>query len=245
MNQSLDGKKAIVTGGAVRVGRAITLALVEAGCEVFVHYGQSTDPARALKQDVEDQGGRIVLHSADLADADEVAQVVSTATDALGPIDFLVNSAAVFLDGRLDETTVEMWDQQFAINLRAPFLLAQAFARQVVEGEQGHIINIVDARLNRAGTDHFAYRLTKAGLLDMTKNLALDLAPNIQVNALALGAILPPPGKGQDHLDAIAEERVPLRRGGSAEIVAENVLHLLRSPFTTGAVLPLDGGEFL
>ena len=239
------GKRVLVTGGAVRVGRAITLALAEAGCEVCVHYGQSVASAREVKQQVEEMGGRVELIGADLSEPDAVPAIVDHAVGTLGGIDVLVNSAAIFLEGNMAETTAEMWDAQFAINLRAPFFLCQAFAQQFQAESGGHIINIVDARLNQPAADHAAYRLTKSGLLTLTHNLAIELAPRIQVNALALGAILPPPGKGQDHLDRIANERVPLKRGGSAEIVAENVLHLLRSPFTTGAVIPLDGGEFL
>jgi glucose 1-dehydrogenase len=235
----------VITGGAVRIGRAISRALVEAGCEVFVHYGRSVEPAKKLKQEVEDLGGRIEIFAADLERADEVAAIFPAALAAFGKIDFLINSAAIYQEGGLDNTSVEMWDREFAINLRAPFILSQAYARQFTAGTGGHIVNIVDARLNRPGADHFAYRLTKGGLRDLTKNLALELAPRIQVNALALGAILPPPGQDQAYLDRLATARVPLCRGGSAELVADNVLHLLGSPFTTGAILPLDGGEFL
>ncbi|MCZ7667911.1 MAG: SDR family oxidoreductase [Chloroflexi bacterium] len=118
--------------------------------------------------------------------------------------------------------------------------------RRSCRAEQpGKIINILDARVRRPATDHFVYRLAKGGLWQMTEMLALELAPQVTVNGVALGAILPPPGEGAAYLDKIARERVPLRRAGSAEIVAENVCHLLRQDFLTGVIVPIDGGEFL
>ncbi|MFT5121546.1 MAG: NAD(P)-dependent dehydrogenase (short-subunit alcohol dehydrogenase family) [Kiritimatiellia bacterium] len=242
---SLTDKRALVTGGGVRVGRAIALALARSGCDVCIHYGRSADGARQTQADVEGLGRRAVLIAADLTSADAVSALVPQVVAEMGSLDILVNSAAIFLDGTLSETTLAMWEQQFAINLRAPYFLCQAFAAQLPEAQRGHIVNITDARINRPERDHSAYRLTKSALADMTRNLAMDLAPRIQVNALALGAILPPPGKPASHLERIAQERVPLARSGSAEIVAEHVIQLLESDFVTGAVLPLDGGEFL
>ncbi|NJN82467.1 MAG: SDR family oxidoreductase, partial [Caldilineaceae bacterium] len=139
----------------------------------------------------------------------------------------------------------ELFDRLFAINLRAPFLLSQAFAAQLPQNAKGNIINILDARLNRPLPDHFVYRLAKGGLWQMTQMLALELAPRATVNAVALGAILPPPGQGQEYLDRMAQEQVPLRRAGSARIVTENVLHLLTQDFLTGVIVPIDGGQFL
>ena len=120
-----------------------------------------------------------------------------------------------------------LWERLLAVNLRAPFLLSRAFAAQVPEDGQGKIINITDSRVRRPGTDHFVYRLTKGGLWQMTEMLALELAPRISVNGVALGAILPPPGKDSGYLEKIAKERVPLKRAGNAEDVGESVLYLL------------------
>lgn len=227
------------------MGRAITLTLAEAGCNVLVHYGRSEGPAQETRREAEQRGVRAVIHSADLSQAAEAPGVVEAASHAFGNVDILVNSAAVFLEGGLDETSVENWDTQFAVNARAPFLLSQAFSRQVPGDGAGNIVNIIDARIFRPGSDHFAYRLTKSVLADMTRNLAHELAPRVRVNALALGAILPPPGKDKAYLDELARTRVPLRRAGSAELVAQNVLHLLNQEFITGTILSLDGGEFL
>jgi glucose 1-dehydrogenase len=241
----LDGKTAVVTGGAVRIGQAIALALAEQGCSLLIHYHGSEAEALATRDRVSALGGRAAICQADLTDPAAAAKVLSYANEALGPVDILVNSAAIFLPGDMTRTTLPMWDEQFAINLRAPFLLCQSFAAQLPPDRQGRIVNISDARVFRPASDHFAYRLTKAALLAMTEALALELAPRITVNAVALGAILPPPNEDERHLLALAQAQVPLRRPGNSQIVAENVLHLLRQDFLTGTTIRIDGGQFL
>jgi glucose 1-dehydrogenase len=241
----LEGKVAVVTGGAVRIGRAIVLGLAGAGCHVFIHYGSSGEAARQTQGEAAALGVRAVIHQADLAEVTAVQGVIPAAVAAFGRVDILVNSAAIFLEGGLMATTVAMWEEQMAINLRAPFLLSQGFAGQVPADGRGAIVNVTDARVFRPAADHFAYRLTKGALVTMTETLAHDLAPRITVNGVALGAILAPPGKDESYLQGIAEKRVPLRRPGSPAMVAENVLHLLQQEFVTGVTIRLDGGEFL
>jgi glucose 1-dehydrogenase len=241
----LEGKTALVTGGAVRLGRALALALAEAGCAVLVHYGRSEEAAEDTCRAIRALGGRAERRSADLSDPAAPGRLVQAAVDAFGHLDVLINSAALFLEGGVEETSIEVWDRQFAVNLRAPFLLSRAFARQLPEGRRGRILNLTDARIFRPGTDHFAYRLTKGALAALTENLALALAPRITVNALALGAILPPPDAGDDYLERLVADQVPLRRAGGSEAVTRNALHLLRDDFVTGVVLKVEGGQFL
>lgn len=241
----LEGKVAVVTGGAVRVGRALVLALARAGCDVFVHYGRSAGPAEETRDAARALGVSAAIGSADLADPEAAAGVVGRARAALGPVSVLVNSAAIFLEGDLAATDLDAWDRQMAINLRAPFLLTRAFAAELPEGGEGAVVNVLDARIFRPAADHFAYRITKAGLHAMTEGLAHDLAPRIRVNAVALGAILPPPGEDDAHLERLAAERVPLGRPGGPEMVADNAIHLLGQDFLTGVTIRLDGGEFL
>jgi glucose 1-dehydrogenase len=229
----------------VRVGRAISLALAGTGCHLFIHYGRSVRPAEETAAAAAAHGVRVESFSADLSQPAEIGAIVPAAVAAFGQVDILINNAAIFEAGGLQETTAAQWERQMAINLRAPFFLSQAFARQLPPGAQGQIVNVTDARVLRPGFDHLAYRLTKSALVTLTQALALELAPQIRVNAVALGAILPPPGEDESYLQKLAEQRVPLRRAGSAEIVAANVLHLLQQPFLTGVVLPIDGGEFL
>lgn len=241
----LTGKVAVVTGGAVRVGRAISLALAEAGCDLFLHYGRSAEPAAATRRQAEEFGARVGLQSADLADPEAVTGVLRAARAEMGRVDILVNSAGVFDDGGLEETTLAGWDRQFAVNLRAPFLLSRELVAGLETGGRASIVNIVDARIFRPAGDHFAYRLTKSALHAMTGDLARALAPRVTVNAVAPGAILPPPDEDSGYLDKLVAERVPLGVPGSPGQVAETVLYLLRSDFLTGVTIRLDGGEFL
>lgn len=246
----LAGKVALVTGGAVRVGRALALALAAAGCDLFIHYGRSAAPARQTQAEAEALGVQAHIHAADLADPETVAGIMAAAVDRFGQVDILVNSAAIFPETDSFATTgPALWDQILAVNLRAPFLLSQAFAAQLSPAREatvwGKIININDARINRPAPDHFVYRLAKSGLWQMTAMLALELAPHVTVNAVALGAILPPPGRTESYLADIARRFIPLQRPGSSDIVAGNVLHLLQHDFLTGVTLPIDGGQFL
>jgi len=241
----LEGRVALVTGGAMRIGRAISIALAEAGCDLFIHYGHSARQAAETASRVESLGQRCETYSADLSDAAQTQSVMEVAVRRYGTIDILVNNAAIFLPGTLADTTEENWSRQFAINLRAPFLLSREFAAQLPADRGGQIINITDARVFRPDSDHFAYRLTKGGLVAMTEGLALDLAPRIAVNAVALGAILPPPGADSSKLDDLVQRSVPLQRAGSPEAVAANVIHILRQDFLTGTTVRLDGGQFI
>lgn len=245
MAVELAGKVALVTGGAVRIGRALSLALAGAGCHLFIHYGRSTGPAEETAAAAEALGVTAHTYSADLREPEQTDGIMPAAVAAFGHVDILINNAAIFEPGGLAEATLGQWEQQMGINLRAPFFLSQAFARQLPAGAEGQIVNIADARVLHPGADHLVYRLTKSALVSLTQALALELAPRIRVNAVALGAILPPPGEDEAYLQALAQRRVPLRRAGNPEMVAVNVLHLLRQPFLTGVILPIDGGEFL
>ena len=243
----LTAKIALVTGGGVRVGRALVLALAEAGCHIFLHYGNSQEAALEVQAEVEALGGNIFLYQADLADATSTATIIPKAVSVFGQVDILINSASIFPhEDRLLKTDVELWDQIFAINLRAPFQLSQAFAQQIGT-RQGKIININDARIPHPLPDHFAYRLTKRGLWDMTEMMALELAPQITVNSLALGQILEAPGvpDPQQYLQDYADRRIPLKMPGNTKVVTDAALYLLAQDFLTGTTITLDGGEYL
>lgn len=240
----LTDKVAIVTGGAVRVGRALALALAEGRARLVIHYGRSAGPALEVVSQIEQMGGQAIAVQADLRQAAQAPQIVEQAVERFGRVDVLVNSAAIFEAGTVANTSEENWDRHFNINLKAPFFLSQAFAAHVAEGQPAHIINITDFRATRPRPGHLAYTLTKAGLITLTQILAQELAPNIQVNAIALGAILPPPGKDQAYLDQLAKS-IPLRRVGSPHEVARAMIYLLESSFVTGEVTFVTGGEHL
>ena len=210
----LDGKTAIVTGGAVRLGRAMALELAEHGVRVAIHYASSAGPAERVVGEIKAMGGEAMAIQADLSRPGEAPPIVEKAAARFDRVDILVNSAAIFEPGNWDDTTEASWDRHFAINLKSPFFLSQAFAKQLRPEGRGHIVNIADWRGVRPGTGHMAYTLTKAGLIAMTKSLALALAPNIQVNAIAPGMILPPPGADESYLERKASQ-IPARRTGS------------------------------
>lgn len=240
----LDGKVAIVTGGAVRLGRALSLALAGQGVRVAIHYGSSAGPAEAAVAEIEAMGDDATAIQADLSRPGEARSIVERAAAHFGQVDILVNSAAIFEPGNWDDTTEANWDRHFAINLKSPFFLSQAFAAHVGRERAGHIVNIADWRGARPGADHLAYTLTKAAIIAMTRSLALALAPNIQVNAIAPGLILPPPGQDQAYLENKSSQ-VPAQRVGSPKEVANAMVFLLRSDFVTGDLIFVTGGEHL
>jgi NAD(P)-dependent dehydrogenase (short-subunit alcohol dehydrogenase family) len=244
----LKGKVALVTGGGIRVGRALAIALAKSGCNVFIHYGNSAGAATEVKAEAESLGVRAITYSANLADPVATDTVIPKAVEAFGKIDILINSASIFPEeDRFAQTDVALWDKIFAINLRAPFQLSQAFAKQIPPEGKGKIININDGRIPHANTDHFAYRLTKRGLWDMTEILALELAPRITVNSLALGQILEPPDDPdpQKFMEDYANQKIPLKIPGNTKVVTDSTLFLLEQDFLTGVTIRLDGGEHI
>lgn len=240
----LEKKIALVTGGAVRIGRALSLALAEQGVHVAVHYNASAGPARQLAAEIQALGGQAITLQADLSRSSETRALIGRAVGHFGRLDILVNSAAIFEQGHWHDTTEENWDRHFAINLKSPFFLSQAFAAQVRGGRNGHIVNIADWRGLRPGSGYLAYTLTKAGLIAMTQSLAQVLAPDIQVNAIAPGLILPPPGRDQAYLERKASQ-IPAGRIGSPADIAGALLFLLRSNYVTGELVHVTGGEHL
>lgn len=235
---------ALVTGGAVRLGKALSLALAGEGVRLVLHYNSSSAPAERTAAEIEALGSDALTVQADLARPGQAELLVGRAVSHFGQLDILINSAAIFVPSDLAHTTEQLWDQHFAINLKSPFFLSQAFAAQVGKERQARIVNIADWRGLRPDTGYLAYSLTKAAVLAMTKGLALALAPNILVNAIAPGAILPPPGKSQEYLDQLASN-IPARRVGSPAEIARTMLFLVKSDFVTGEAIFVTGGEHL
>ncbi|HYE76708.1 MAG TPA: SDR family oxidoreductase [bacterium] len=239
----LSGHTALVTGGAHRLGREFALVLAGAGADVAIHYNSSADEALQTVADLEALGVKACALPADLADPDAAAGLIEQAGDAFQYPSLLINSAAVFRPGSLVKTALDDWDAHFNLNLRAPFLLTQAFAR--VAGERGgKVVNIVDWRGATPDCAYTAYSLSKHGLIALTRMAALELAPHIQVNALALGAVLPPPGEDDGYLHRVARQAPAGRPCDLAEL-SQALLFLLSCDFVTGEVLFLDGGAHL
>ena len=239
----LRGKVALVTGGARRLGKAFVLALAREGMDVIVHYGRAAREAEETVAEVRRLGVRAVSISANLSDMDAVQSLIPKAADLLAPPQVLVNSAAVFVPGTISETDLDNWALHMRINLRAPFFLIQSFA-QALGDQPGKIVNITDWRALYPGRKYAAYTLSKAALVTLTQFAAREFAPNIQVNALALGAVLPPPGEDEAYLQRIVQ-RVPAKRPARIEEVTDALLFLLRNDYVTGDVILVDGGAHL
>jgi len=239
----LKGKTALVTGGGIRLGRAIVLALANEGCHVAIHYNSSIKEAIEVKEKCLELGVRAEIFQFDLSDFSKVDKLMAEINDKLGNVDILINSAANYKKGSGLKTGLDSLQSSFNVNLFAPWWLTKAFVKQLPAGQNGKIVNICDAGIFRTASDHFAYRLTKKALFEMTRMFALELAPNITVNAVAPGIMMPLAGYEHIDMDQVAERKIPLNRIGSPEIIADNVLHLLHQDFMTGSIVKVDGGE--
>lgn len=237
-------RAALVTGGARRLGRAMALGLAEAGFDVAIHFSASAGEAAATVADIQALGRRAVALRADLAQEAEVTALLPAATAALGPIGVLVNNASTFERDEIGDATRASWDQHIEPNLRAPFVLAQAFAATLPQAAEGVVLNMIDQRVWSL-TPHFvSYTVSKAGLWALTQSLALALAPRIRVVAIGPGPALPSPRQTPAQFAAQCAS-VPLGRGTSAAEVAAVAVWLLSMPSVTGQMIALDGGQHL
>ncbi len=237
-------RAALVTGGAHRLGRAITLALADAGFAVAVHCHGSVAAAEETAAAVRARGRRAAVLPADLTDEAAANALLPAAAAALGPIGVLVNNASSFARDEWHDATRASWDHHIEPNLRAPFVLMQAFAHALPESAEGVVINMLDQRVWSL-TPHFvSYTVSKAGLWALTQSMALALAPRIRVNAIGPGPALPSPRQTPAQF-ARQCAQVPLRHGSGPAEVARAALAILALPSLTGQMLALDGGQHL
>lgn len=239
----LTGKVALVTGGARRVGKAIALALADRGADIVVHYHSGAAEAVETADELRACGVRAAVVQGDLSDVDAARALPQQALALLGRLDIVINSAAMMLRTPVGDVTPDEWDRMFALNLRAPFFVAQA-AAPLMQADGGVIVNIADLAAYETWPAYVPHSITKAGVVQMTRGLARALAPGIRVNAVAPGAVLLP-----DDWDATAADRLagttPLRRLGSAEDVAQAVVFLCEAGYVTGDVIIVDGGRHI
>jgi NAD(P)-dependent dehydrogenase (short-subunit alcohol dehydrogenase family) len=239
-----NGKVALVTGAGRRVGRALALALGDAGCRVAIHYGKSEKDALETASIIQSMGSEAVTIQADLENPTQIESLAKTVAEQLGPIEILVNNASIFDKIGLEDTSAENWDRHFAVNVRAPFLLAQAMQSQLTNDSPGKIINLNDWRTARP--TRFAYGVTKTALSGLTRTLALSMAPNVQANEVALGAILPPSDIPLDRpRSEIKIDLGPADRMGSLNEVANAMMMLIQNDFITGETINVDGGRHI
>jgi pteridine reductase len=241
---NLQGKVALVTGGAIRVGKAISLELAAAGADIVVNYNSSAGPAEETVAEIQALGRRAIAQQADVSQGDQVQRLIDRAVSELGRLDVLVNSASVWRRTPWAELDEAEWDRQIAVDLKGPFLCARAAAQHLAAHGDGAIVNIVDLSAFTPFPNFLPHSVAKAGLLNMTYSLAMELAPAVRVNAIAPGPVLPPPDYTEQQLAASAK-RTLLKRWGTPADVARAVRYLVEAEYVTGAVLPVDGGERL
>ena len=238
------GGVALVTGAARRIGAAVARALHRRGLSIAVHYRRSRDEARSLVRALDrERPGAAAIFGCDLLDPGAPERLVSEVVSRFGALDVLVNNASSFYPTPIDATTEAQWDDLVGTNLKAPFFVTRAAAR-FLAANRGSVVNLADVHGRNPVADHPVYCSAKAGLIMLTRALALELAPGIRVNAVAPGIALWSEHDRDTLARARAVESVPMRRIGSPEEVADAVTWLaLDAPYTTGEVLAVDGGR--
>jgi NAD(P)-dependent dehydrogenase (short-subunit alcohol dehydrogenase family) len=239
--KKLINKTILITGAAYRLGKVMAISAAKNGANVIIHHGHSQTEAEETAAEIRALGRSAWILQADLNRADQTEQLIAKAAE-ISPLYALINSASIFTPGGFIDTSFSAWQENINVNLTAPFLLSQGFAKAHPKGQPGRIINLLDWRALRPGRDHFAYTIAKAGLAAMTKSIALTVAPELTVNAIALGAILPPADGNKENI----LQPVPAKRWADLSELEETVLFLLTGPaYITGEIIHLDGGRHL
>lgn len=234
----------LITGAAKRLGRAIALKLADGGYDVAIHYRGSKLEAESLAAEITKMGRRAALVDGDLSDEASAQTIVPRASSALGPVTALVNSASVFEDDRVDTATRASWDKHLNTNLRAPFVLAQAFAKQLPTDAHGAIVNLIDQAVLNLTPQFMSYTVSKAALWTLTQTLAQALAPRIRVNGVAPGPSLKAEKQSQANFDAHVKATL-LQRPSAPQDIAGAVHYLLTAPAVTGQLIAVDSGQHL
>jgi pteridine reductase len=239
----LKNKAVLITGGAVRLGRSISLELAAAGAVVFCHYHRSEEAAKKLKAEIEKAGGQIYLLQSDLSHIPNTESLLNNVMAKSGRVDILINNAALFYQTPLGTVTEEQWDRLFDLNLKAAFFCARYAGRYMVQQGHGKIINLGDTCAENPWPSSIPYALTKAGIIAMTRGLAKELAPQVQVNCVNPGPVLLPEAYDRAERNR-SIERTLLKREGSPEDVVRTVRFLIEgSDYITGTVITVDGGR--
>ncbi len=241
----IAGKVALITGGAHRVGKAITMMLAQAGANVVVNYHAAADEALATVAEAEALGVAAMAIQADVADLFSVERMVAAITERFGGVDIIINSASYF--GKTpfpsdDPSIYERWARVTRVVIDGPFFVCNLLVPGMLARGYGAIVNIVDLSIAQPWSDFTAHAVGKSGLLALTRQLAFELAPTIRVNAVAPGLVLPPPGL-PPRSEAKMAERNLLEQWGTPGDVAQAVKYLLEADFVTGEVIHVDGGE--
>ena len=239
---NMDGKVALITGSAKRIGRAVALELGRRGARVAIHSRSAKREAEEVLKLIRESGGDGAAFSAELTDMVAVEEMFRDLQSTFGGLDILINSASIFSPSTAGEATPDEWDAQMNTNAKAPFLVAQQAARLMLRRGQGKIVNIADVAGEVIWTGHFTYSVSKAALIAVNRGLAKAYAPQIQVNAIAPGPVLFPDSY-TDEQKKTAIERTLLKRGGSPQDIVNAVVFLIENDYITGELIHVDGGR--
>jgi len=234
---------ALITGASKRIGKSIAEHLAVKGWNIIIHFNTSENPAKQLVENLRSKfpNQKFGTVKANLSRINEVIGLVPKVVNEFGKFELLVNNASGFNSGNLKETSLELFNSQMDLNLKAPFFLMRDFANYC---KQGNIINLVDTRITSNKSNFAAYSLSKKALWDLTKMAALEFAPEIRVNAIAPGVTLPPNDKEENYLLHLAEN-IPMKKPGGVEPILESINYILSNNHLTGQLLFADGGENL
>lgn len=232
---------ALITGGAIRVGRAFALALAEDGYDIALHYHSSEQAAEETAATIRAMGRQCILLRQNLLDTESFPAMLAAAHSALPNLSVLVNSASGYIQQTIGETTLDTFNEMLHLNLRAPYFLTQAFCATV---ETGQVINIIDNKIGFHQFKYGAYLLSKKALAELTRMAALEYAPHFRINGIAPGVVLPAKTRSAEYI-AWRVQGIPVQRQGETDDLIRALRFLLQSPFVTGQILTIDGGENL
>lgn len=233
-------KTALITGGAQRIGKSIAIALGQDGYHIYLHYYRSNKEAEDTAAVIQAQGGTCTLMQADLQDVDALADMMQRIADEVESLDVLINNASIFAESPLSDTSIDVWDRIMDVNLRAPWLCAK-LARPLLASGGGCIINILDSGIEKVWPNFAVYQISKVGMAQLTKLLAKEFAPDIRVNGVAPGLILPSSAEEPEQWEKLIN-RLPLKKQGNPADVVDAVLFFINQAYVTGEILFIDGG---
>ncbi len=234
---------ALITGSSKRIGKAIAQHLAQKGWNIIIHYNSSENQADDLIKELSKKfpARKFWGVRANLSNTKEVLEIVPKVISEFGEFNLLINNASVFDKSYLKDTSVDLFDSQINVNLKAPFFLIRDFANYC---KNGNIVNFVDTRVTSNKSNFSAYSLSKKGLWDLTKMAALEFAPNIRVNAVAPGVTLPPEDEDENYLENLASN-IPMKKPGGIIPILKSIDYILDNDHLTGQLLFADGGENL
>jgi len=238
----IKGKTALVTGGAIRVGKAISLALAEAGANVVINYSSNAQKATETVLEIEKLGVSALAVQANIADWEQVKAMFTQIHNKMGKIDILVNNASPFLKSPVPTDSMEIWHLVTGVQIDGAFYVSNLAAKDMLEKKAGAIVNIIDLSAWEAWPNLTAHAVGKSALLTMTRQFALELHPYVRVNAIAPGPVLAPPDYSEEKIKRTAEKTL-LNRWGSAEDISKTVIFLVESDYITAESIAVDGGQ--